>query len=814
MAGLLCQRADGALELFIDGDLQFNSLDEHIYHEALALPALAVALRRMQSKLRVLIIGGGDGLVARELLKSPQVERIDLVDYDPDILNLAKSDLSTLNCGSLSDERSNIHVMDAWQFVDEALGRGELFDLVISDLTVAEDVVGGRFHSVDWYAKIARLLPPQGVLAVNAVSPQATPQAYWSIFNSILSGGLLPRPLHIHIPSFTALGYGQDWGFFLASAKAINANEIAGQLTQFHLRKYLLEEQDLQRLFVFPEELFEFQAKSLPARLGSDILIHYFNNAEELKAASGAVRDAFTLDLTNLSVPVASTGMEILPPELNSALAASLLAVSENDSAESYDVENCLREVLDLMPVMQRSQSSELIADFLENPAVFLRAIDIPGLLARLLQRAAELPAQLVAELELLREKMQEWTDDQFSFLSLGSRILTVLTLVIVVGNLLYPDAVYAKGDHAAHAGRAHDSVSGGGGVRGGGYSVNTVGGGYWNGTRRVYENPRVIHDKVINNKVIERVPAKNKSSLLQPNNISDASIIDEHGIAYPVRRYHSAESGVDAKAVYRLAADTDILANGYVARPLTDRAYLLVTPANLQVVDQGSGAAVMSLQSDPSLTQFIASEIQRQISDISNCSGLSAQTVKNLSLAYPQTANEELAAVQDEANVASIPFIQDGIEVLPNVCLTADAKYIAILREGGQAVFMDRYNWYSDSGTTELSEPYPHEFKTVVVSQLTKSMRNTVSTINMLEANRQEINAYKDVLASELKAYGESTETNVEFGSRKLSREEALRLTQANLHRTEQQLVTIEEQLQVLNADANLTSSALSNLS
>src|ERR1700733_7578252 len=123
MAASLERTDSGSFALFINGDLQFDSSDERIYHEALALPALALSARRSQSPLKVLIIGGGDGLIAREMFKSSRVASLDLVDYDPEILEFARTELCALNAGSLTDARINIHVQDAWGFVDQALNR-------------------------------------------------------------------------------------------------------------------------------------------------------------------------------------------------------------------------------------------------------------------------------------------------------------------------------------------------------------------------------------------------------------------------------------------------------------------------------------------------------------------------------------------------------------------------------------------------------------------------------------------------------------------------------------------------------------------
>lgn len=123
---------DGSVALFVDGDLQFDSRDERIYHECLALPALALASDRTSGPLRALICGGGDGLVARELLKSDRIQAIDLADYSPAILEMAASSLKTINDGSLEDGRVTVHVGDAWAFVEGFHGpiRSHLYEYV------------------------------------------------------------------------------------------------------------------------------------------------------------------------------------------------------------------------------------------------------------------------------------------------------------------------------------------------------------------------------------------------------------------------------------------------------------------------------------------------------------------------------------------------------------------------------------------------------------------------------------------------------------------------------------------------------------
>jgi spermidine synthase len=171
MSIFLNLRTDGSIALYINGDLQFDERDEKIYHQGLALPALHLALGRQDrgSDLSALIVGGGDGLSARELLKSSQVAKIDLIDYSPEVLSLGASELANLNMRSLADSRVCVHTQDAWQFAQQALSQQAQYHLIIVDLTVANNVAGVKFHSLDWYRLMAQLLSPQGILVANCL---------------------------------------------------------------------------------------------------------------------------------------------------------------------------------------------------------------------------------------------------------------------------------------------------------------------------------------------------------------------------------------------------------------------------------------------------------------------------------------------------------------------------------------------------------------------------------------------------------------------------------------------------------------------
>lgn len=464
MTGTLERRNDGSFALSINGDLQFDSVDERIYHECLVLPALAISSRRIESGLRVLIVGGGDGLCAREVFKCSRVAHIDLVDYDPDILQMGTDEFSTLNENSFADPRLTVHARDAWTFVSEAVRDSARYDLIISDLTVPEDIESARFHSVQWYSMLAALAGERGVVATNGLSPQATPWAFCSVFNSMLSASLHARPYHVRIPSFTARGYGDDWGFFIGSRSAITREDfLTADLPE--PRFHLMNNNQLSDLFILPEELFAVQPVAQPAFAGSGILLRYFQKGE-LTAISGSVRDALGLVRQDLIIPEADTGAEILPLEVSAAFAKLLDRVGKNggaDSEQPADAQAVLRDILQLVPSLHRSQTPEMVEEFLNQPESFLQSVDLAALVSRVLQRAgSSLPANVVAELQVLAGKLADWTGDQLSFSQMGNNVVALLALLLIIGNLMYPDAVYAKdGHHAAHPAHASAKAAG-----------------------------------------------------------------------------------------------------------------------------------------------------------------------------------------------------------------------------------------------------------------------------------------------------------------------------------------------------------------
>jgi len=211
---IILTRFDERYRLFLDHSIQFDSLDEHRYHEALVHPAMGLAPRRAS----VLVLGGGDGMAVREVLRHEWVERVRLVDLDPRVTELFSEnpDLTALNASSLNDPRVEIVNADAWAFLAEDQ---DIYDVIIGDLPDPKSPALSKLYSVEFYAMMAERLSGQGIFVTQAGSPTFSPGAFWTVEatlaatrNPLDPGGTLDTlPYHVYVPSFG------DWGFVMAA---------------------------------------------------------------------------------------------------------------------------------------------------------------------------------------------------------------------------------------------------------------------------------------------------------------------------------------------------------------------------------------------------------------------------------------------------------------------------------------------------------------------------------------------------------------------------------------------------------------------
>lgn len=236
-----------ATSLFLNGALQFNSLDEYRYHESLVQPALSLATQRE----RVLVLGGGDGLAVREVLKFDDVKQISLVDLDPAITQLFSSNkqLKALNNDALNHPNVQVVNQDAWLFLKQ--WDGLPFDVVIIDLPDPRSLSVSKLYSRAFYQLLSRKMSADGIMVTQATSPMHARQAFWSIEKTIAEtrhqhGG--PRfktlPYHAYVPSFG------EWGFVMASQRLLDWQTIKPRNDN-----RFLDENTLQRLPLFPTDM-------------------------------------------------------------------------------------------------------------------------------------------------------------------------------------------------------------------------------------------------------------------------------------------------------------------------------------------------------------------------------------------------------------------------------------------------------------------------------------------------------------------------------------------------------------------------------
>jgi spermidine synthase len=192
------------LRLFLNGNLQFSSADEYRYHEALVHPGLQDSAAR-----KVLVLGGGDGLAVREVLKHPGVEAVTLVDLDGEMTELFSTApmLRELNRDALLSPRVKIVTADAAQWLETA---EDTFDFVVVDFPDPSNFALGKLYTTGFYRLLEKRLSAKGRIVVQATSPLYARRSYWSVVATLEAAGFQTAPYHALVPSFG------EWGFILA----------------------------------------------------------------------------------------------------------------------------------------------------------------------------------------------------------------------------------------------------------------------------------------------------------------------------------------------------------------------------------------------------------------------------------------------------------------------------------------------------------------------------------------------------------------------------------------------------------------------
>lgn len=246
------------VRLYLDKQLQFSSLDERFYHEALVHPAMTMSPGRRN----VLILGGGDGFAVREVLKYKDVKTVDLVELDPKIIKIAKrKPISTLNHRSLFDKRVNVHQKDANLFFPAT----KSYQVIIVDFPDPSDKVISKLYTKEFFQRVVKSLAPGGIIVIQSNSTEDMPRVYWSIHHTLRSIGMKTKSYFVYVPSFG------DWGFQIASFK----NFVPGR------KKVPVPNQTLPKniatLFKLPSEVLESKNEALPNSLKNLRLFKYYH---------------------------------------------------------------------------------------------------------------------------------------------------------------------------------------------------------------------------------------------------------------------------------------------------------------------------------------------------------------------------------------------------------------------------------------------------------------------------------------------------------------------------------------------------------
>ena len=256
---IIVTRNHRGFALFLNGNLQFSSVDEYRYHEGLVHPAFMAA----GSRKKILILGGGDGLAAREILKYPEVESITLVDLDPAMTKLADNahELAALNEHSMESPKLKVVNDDALQYLNETK---EKFDVMIVDFPDPNNFSLGKLYTTRFYSILKAHLEPEGVAVVQSTSPLFARQSFWCIDQTIRAAGFQTKPYHVWVPSFG------EWGYVLASVEPLETRHVLPTGLKF------LNEETLPSLFQFPQDMGPVPAEV--NKLNNQVLVHYYEN--------------------------------------------------------------------------------------------------------------------------------------------------------------------------------------------------------------------------------------------------------------------------------------------------------------------------------------------------------------------------------------------------------------------------------------------------------------------------------------------------------------------------------------------------------
>jgi spermidine synthase len=222
----------------LDGHFMTSEMDEFFYHENL----VHMAALTHPSPERALIIGGGDGGSAEELLKHPSIKSVTLCELDLAVVDIARKYLQTVHKGALDDARLKLRIGDGFEYIQAS---DEQYDLIVLDLTDP----GGPSESLytpDFYRMCAVRLKPVGAMTLHIASPIAHPDRIVACLANLRVAFPLVTPYLTSVPL-----YGGMWMMVCVSQtldpKSVSAREVDRRISQRGLSQLKYYNGDMHR---------------------------------------------------------------------------------------------------------------------------------------------------------------------------------------------------------------------------------------------------------------------------------------------------------------------------------------------------------------------------------------------------------------------------------------------------------------------------------------------------------------------------------------------------------------------------------------
>ena len=256
---VIMTRQKDDFRLYLNGHLQFSSRDEYRYHESLIHPVMSA----VTGAKKILVLGGGDGMAVREILRYPAVESITLVDLDPAVTKLfaTRDDFRTLNGDAFHSPKVKIVNEDAFQWIRNY---PKDFDAIVIDLPDPSNYSLGKLYTQKFYSDLYPLLSPEGFGVVQSTSPLVAPNSFWCVDKTLQSAGFHTFPYHCYVPSFG------EWGFIIFGKKPFHPSDKFVEGLKY------LDQSTFTQMCQFPPDMAKREVET--NRLDNQALVHYFES--------------------------------------------------------------------------------------------------------------------------------------------------------------------------------------------------------------------------------------------------------------------------------------------------------------------------------------------------------------------------------------------------------------------------------------------------------------------------------------------------------------------------------------------------------